>query len=674
MGCKKIIFHLSIGVSILCACIFFIAVTYFSEQEKKHTLSSVSHTDYRPAPAVFEGFIPRWNAQVQKAIEREIYQLTHSTTPLTQKENDQLARLRHRLNHPHIQKKSATELPKNLSWEDGMNEPEIGSPQAKKGGTVRIWASTPFPNTLRPFGPNSDSFFNYTAIDNIWMPLVRLHPITKHPIRGLADKWAISGDKKTVYYHLDHEATYSDGRPVQAEDFLLNICLRTSNAARDPYWNSRFQKGWAHICLYGDKIIALTLDKPCPLIAYVAAKDITPAHPGFYHDFNELYPEKYQWKATPNTGAYIIQAGKIRPGERIPLIRVKNWWAKDKKFDRYRFNADTIDHVFVSLDQKAVEMLRRRELDILHIRRANMWENKLEIPEFFNGIIEKHHIPAQGPQAPYGLYINCAHPLLKQLEIRKGLCHALNIDKVIKTLFRNSNKRLNSYMDGYGSLSLPLAAPEYSREKALVHFRQAGYTQTDADGILMNAKGDRLSFELTLAEGSTTMNSVCALLREEALKCGVELKLDTLNYQVCSRKVFEKRHQIVFWAWPLSTPFPNLYQTFSSELAYDAQGQPIPNTNNLFSVADKELDAALNKERQASDFATLQSALHQAQKRIHELHIWVPGWGTIEEKIATHHRIRWPKSGNNYAPELGSDPVESHFFWVDDKHIATPIR
>lgn len=46
--------------------------------------------------------------------------------------------------------------------------------------------------------------------------------------------------------------------------------------------------------------------------------------------------------------------------------------------------------------------------------------------------------------------------------------------------------------------------------------------------------------ELTFADSSHMMTNVCSIIRQEAMKCGVDIKLDPLTYGVCSRKVFEK--------------------------------------------------------------------------------------------------------------------------------------
>jgi len=55
-------------------------------------------------------------------------------------------------------------------------------------------------------------------------------------------------------------------------------------------------------------------------------------------------PARYQWRKMPTTGAYDIKPEDVKFGRSITLTRVKNWWAKDKKYYRYRFNADRMSY------------------------------------------------------------------------------------------------------------------------------------------------------------------------------------------------------------------------------------------------------------------------------------------------------------------------------------------
>ncbi|MGB1737614.1 MAG: hypothetical protein ACPHE1_05680, partial [Pseudomonadales bacterium] len=60
--------------------------------------------------------------------------------------------------------KTRSDLPTGLQWQDGSELPEIGSPDAKKGGmeTIRL---QDFPRTLRILGPDSNGSFRPWLLD-----------------------------------------------------------------------------------------------------------------------------------------------------------------------------------------------------------------------------------------------------------------------------------------------------------------------------------------------------------------------------------------------------------------------------------------------------------------------------------------------------------------------------
>jgi len=77
------------------------------------------------------------------------------------------------------------DLPPGLVWENGLGEPEIGDPQAKKGGTFNSYIPS-FPPTVRVLGENANNAFRGYPYDDIEMGLVGLHPETGAVIPALA--------------------------------------------------------------------------------------------------------------------------------------------------------------------------------------------------------------------------------------------------------------------------------------------------------------------------------------------------------------------------------------------------------------------------------------------------------------------------------------------------------
>lgn len=191
--------------------VFLAGVFYFSQREADVWHEASGQADGRGMPAVFDGFVERWNRSVERELLRELAGGERKKSLLSVSRGDgdgrrlaeqerSVERIGRRLElKDHIRQLPLEEVPAGLEWQTGKEEPEVGDPRAVKGGLVRLWINTPFPGTLRAFGPGSENFFNYSAIDNVWLPLVGLHPETFRPIPGLADRWAVSADRENRF-------------------------------------------------------------------------------------------------------------------------------------------------------------------------------------------------------------------------------------------------------------------------------------------------------------------------------------------------------------------------------------------------------------------------------------------------------------------------------------------
>jgi microcin C transport system substrate-binding protein len=336
------------------------------------------------------------------------------------------------------------EIPADLVWENGMEQEEIGDSRAKKGGTFRNFIQA-FPPTIRPFGDNSNNSFRSNLYDDIDLKLVELHPKTMEMIPGLAKEWAVSEDGRTVYYKIDEMATYSDGVPVRARDFLFDAYIRISDDIVNPYTKQYYRESIANVVAYDEQTLSVSLPE-AQFYAPASAGSMTPSAPHFYKDYGPDFTERYQWEFPPTAGAYEVLPDGIEKGVSITQNRVKNWWAKDKKYYRYRFNPDRIINTVVRDESKAFELFRAGELDTFYITRPKYWYEKSEMDPVFNGYIERYTFYTQYPALPRGIYMNVTKPLLDEKEIRIGIQHAMNWQKVIDVIFRGDYQRLDAFI------------------------------------------------------------------------------------------------------------------------------------------------------------------------------------------------------------------------------------
>lgn len=582
----------------------------------------------------------------------------------------QLATTRERLKKPEFFTFAKPEdVPKDLKWEDGQEEPEMGDPRAKKGGTMHNYVLS-FPPTLRIMGENSNSSFRAYNADDVEMSLLGsygntgLHPETGRLYPGIANQWAVTADNRTVYFKIDPEARFSNGDPIEVEDFFNEVYMQLSEYPKNPFGNEYFATQFTNFTRYDAHTMSVTLPEAKPLAGYFA--NIPPLSRRFYSEFGPDFEQRYQWRCRPTSGPYVIKDEDIQFGRSITFTRVKDWWAKDKKFYRYRFNVDRIVYRVVRLQEKVLELFRQGELDVEELMMGipEYWYEKLEIPEVHNGYICKTKFYNIWPGPSGGLWLNMAVPPLDNKELRLGMCFATNFQKVIDFDLRGDFQRLNSFSQGYPLLGdAPIKARPFDPDQARAHFAKAGYTKTGPDGVLVNDKGERLSVTI-LHRKVELIQKVMQRLKEEALKCGIEYKLEGMDSTAYFQKATQKKHQVASVAFGTTPPFPDHFQYFNSKDAYMDDGKTLkPNTNNLTSFADPRMDKLCDEERHATTIEDFRKASWAIDQLIHDEAAWIPSYDQNYWRVAYWRWVKWPENFNVAASML---PLTNHVHWIDE--------
>lgn len=634
-------------------------------------------------------FIPRYNKYIREwvedqlegvdeQIEKEEEALAVAQDEVTRKSGEEvLAELREKREvlvfrqglGDYFARKSPEDLPEGLVWEDGLDQPELGDPASKKGGTFRFYfEGFSYPPTLREFGPNANSGFRGEIYDHILVGLVGLHPTTGGIIPGVANEWALGPDGRTVFFHIDPEARYADGSDLQMDDFFRSVWVKVSDNVLNPYGKQYFREQLAQFAIYDERTLSITLPAPRPMLPYYTGGGFEPAPEGFFSEYGPDFAERYNWKVAPTTGAYLVKDEDVKKGVSVTLSRVKNWWGEKRKFYRYRYNPDRIIYTLVRDRPKAWELFRAGELDYFAITQPEFWYDRSEMPPVFNGYVERRTWYNQYPRPPRGLYLNIHHKPLDNLDVRKGIAHATNWRKVIDVIFRGDYQRLPGFTTGYGRFDNPaIQARPFSVSKAREYFGKAGYTKDGPDGILMNGDGERLEVPVSYP-GIPLVEKMMTILKDEARKTGFDLILEPLETMVLYKKIDKKEQRIAFMAWASSPPLPSYYENLHSRNAYDEKGNLKQDTNNVNSYANEETDKLCVAYRNATSLDEVKRLAYQLQQIIHDEAIFVPGYMTDFGRIGTWRWVRWPDTEEEQvAPPGYYSPFESYCFWVDEE-------
>lgn len=552
--------------------------------------------------------------------------------------------------------KTLADLPSDLLWQDGMDLPEIGSPRAKKGGTEYARLQD-FPRTLRLVGPDSNGSFRPWIQDDTTLQLGHRHPDEFIFYPGLAQSWAVSKQRKTVYVKLDTAARWSDGVPIKADDYLFLFFFFQSDYIVAPWYNNWYGTQYTNITKYDDYTISISVPDVKPdMDGRVLGLSPVPQH--FYRELGDDYVERYQWKFVPNSGPYIIKEEDIRKGRSITLTRNHDWWAKDKKFWRYRYNIDKIHLSVIRDTPKVFESFKRGDIDQFGLNLAEYWYEKLpdDDADVRNGYIHKTVFYNQRPRPTYGLWINTSKPLLDDVDIRVGINYATNWQLVIDKFFRGDYTRMKTGSDGFGEFTHPtLEARPFDIDKALQHFGKAGFSQRGPDGILINEQGRSLTF--TLTTGYEALKDVLTILKEEAAKAGLEYRLEVLDSTAAWKKAQEKKHDIQLSAFSVFLEmYPRYWEHSHSDNAFDKafleDGSVNPDrklktqTNNLEVVAIRELDEMINRYRTSTSKEEMIDLAHAMESLLHEHASFVPGYVQPFYRVGSWRWVQYPDDFN----------------------------
>jgi microcin C transport system substrate-binding protein len=568
--------------------------------------------------------------------------------------------------------KTAADLAKDaagLTWQDGSDLPEFANPDAKKGGTIRLWIPD-FPRTFRSIGPDASDPFRTYLLDELELVFLKPHPnIPGRFYPEIAQSWAVDRANKTVYIRLDPAARWSDGVPFTMDDVVFTWYYYRSPQLNEPWYNDFFTKTYDHLTFYDARTFSITLRELKPDIEDRAG-DVEPFPKHFFSDFGPGWTERYNWRVSPKLGPYTIRDEDIKKQVSVTLTRLKDWWAKDKRFLRGRFNPDRVRLVVIREPDKALEAFARGDLDIFPLARPNYWYDRMSDsqPDVAAGYIVKAKFFDRIPCPDIGLWINEAKPLLDNNNVRLGIQYATNFDLVCKEYYRGDAVRQQTRSDGYGWRVNPtIAARPFDPVKARAYFAKAGFTRQGPDGILVDAQGRRLSFAITAY--SRAVQDILVILKQEALKAGLEFNLDVLDETTGIKKMDEKQHDITIASLNRSVEmFPRYWEMYAGVNAYDVpylpDGSPNParklkpNTNNLTSTAIPELDRLITAYDKADSMDQVKDLASKIEQIIYDDASWVNGWKLPFFRLGYWRWVEWPA---DFVPMQSRDFEE---FWT----------
>lgn len=461
----------------------------------------------------------------------------------------------------------------------------LGNVNAPQGGTFYLSMSSE-PQTLNPL--TSTDVYAQQLHAYVMDGLMTMDIDKYEYVPGLAHK--VEKDPKGMWYifHIRKDAKWHDGKPLTAQDVKFSY---------DAIMDSRFDT--AHARPYFENI------KDCEIIDdYTVKFNIKKK---YFNNFNVLAsggfmtivpkhiygdPKKKNNKILIGSGPYILH--KYNRGKSIILKRNKKWWGNKLAHLKGAFNWDKLFFRFIKDENVRMEMLKKGKIDFQELTpeaymkktTGKVWKTKLE----------KKKVIHDGPKG-YGFVAwNFKKKMFQDKKVRIALAHAMNRELMNKKFRFN----MSLLATGPWYQQSPYANKEvkpipFDPKKAQKLFKEAGWTDSDKDGVLDKKIDGKLTpFKFTLLLASRDGEKYQTVYKEDLKKLGVDMTIKLIEWNSFVKALDERKFEAVSLGWGGGSVDNDPKQIWHSDSS-KAGG------SNFNSYSNKEVDKLIMQGRAELD-------------------------------------------------------------------------
>lgn len=442
----------------------------------------------------------------------------------------------------------------------------------------------------------------------------------------------ISQDKLTYTFKIRKDVHFQDGRPLTGEDVLFSV-----KAIKCPFVNAPFLRVYFNSLVDAQLVDPYTIRfitkepyflnesvlglitlmprhyyDPESFLQRVTVRDLTqdPTKlPGEVKKFGEQFNKEYN-RRPMGSGPYKFAGWKT--GREIELMRNLNYWG-DGKLGVDQPHVDRLKFRVVNNIDAALTRLKSGSLDYMEVLQPVQVVRGTS-SDRFNREFKKYQY-----YAPTYTYIgwNNDQPIFRDKRVRQAMTYFTDRKQIVKSVLFGLGEVVDSH--------IYLFRPEYDKslvsypfdpKKALALLNEAGWSDTDGDGVLDKVIDGRkvpLRFEIKVNSGNAVRKSVALVLLDELKKHGIAASVRELDWTIFLNDVKNHQFDAVVLGWQMSTADPDAYQVWHSSQAANKGSNAISYKNarvdEILELYRREFDA----QKRIQLYKEFQQILHDEQ-------------------------------------------------------------
>jgi peptide/nickel transport system substrate-binding protein len=374
-------------------------------------------------------------------------------------------------------------------------------------------------------------------------------------VPGLAESWTQSEDGLTWTFTLREGLQWSDGEPLTAQDFEWFANFIIDNDIGEYIDNFPFTDS---ITATDDRTIEWKTTRPTA----------QPGLPGVLvlpeHVFGDMSVEEFL--EYPNDDFPVVSGpftiAEWKKGQFLRMEKNPNYWRGAPPIDEVVFRQ-------FGTDEAVVQALERGTVDFAEYVPASLFKTLEDSPD-----VETHVGGAANfTNLNFNLYDgpkeSTGHPALFDVELRRAIHHAIDKERLVEVAVQN-----------YGVPGTTIIVPQFEvwhdepTEEERVDFDleeanrildEAGYEDTDGDGVRESPDGDPLELRLFSDANDTASARMVPFFEDWLGQIGIDVQSETMSSGAILDRYYDLDFDMYIYGWEVSPDPDFMLSTFTTK-------------------------------------------------------------------------------------------------------------
>jgi microcin C transport system substrate-binding protein len=339
-------------------------------------------------------------------------------------------------------------------------------------------------------------------------------------------------------------------------------------------------------------------------------------------------------------------------------------------------------HLRVIPQERALDFLRRGELDMMPENTARRWNEEYTFPAIRNGWVRRARVFVDMPTGVYGMHLNLEAPIFHNHDFRKAVQHLFNFHRLNRNLMFDEYFRQVSFFEGTEYANPELEPYPFDPQLARQYLERAGFrrpsevqrggplrrawnvvrglifTRSDTDDILVNERGEKASF--TLIYGSKGLERHLTVMQQEYRRAGVDVRLRLLEPGTAFERGLERKYEATITG-RTSGFYPSPRQYLHTDFKNSV------NNNNIWGFGTPEVDELIRIYEEDLDFENRRAAMHRIDEIVHDQAFYIPFWHAPFKWVVHWDHVVFPEF---YLPRRTDQVTDYLVYWIDPDRRA----